>query len=154
MVLHGDICTLRSVESKDIDTILLWENDPALTPFSAPHEPYSRSDIEQFVRDEQSGFFTNKQLRLIIEVAGRSIGAIDLFDYDGEQSEVGILIYDEQDRRKGYAGKALRMVMDHAHELHIKRLKAVVASENLASRALFERCGFVKTDNSTYICNL
>ena len=154
MVLHGDICTLRSVESKDIDTILLWENDPALAPFSAPHEPYSRSDIEQFVRDEQSGFFTNKQLRLIIEIEGQSIGAIDLFDYDGAQAEVGILIYDKQDRCRGYASETLRMVMNHADEWCIKQLKAVVADENLASRALFERCGFVKTDNSTYICNL
>ncbi len=154
MVLHGDICTLRSVESKDVDTILLWENDPTLAPFSSPHEPYSRSDIKQFVRDEQQGFLANKQLRLIIEVEGHSIGAIDLFDYDGTQTEIGILIYDEQYRRRGYASEALRIVMMHAHEWHIKRLKAVVAEENLASRALFERCGFVKTDFSTYICNL
>lgn len=154
MVLHGDICTLRSVESKDIDTILLWENDPALAPFSAPHEPYSRSDIEQFVENQQHGLHANEQLRLMIETDGRTVGAIDLFDYNGNQAEVGILIYDPQDRRKGYASEALRMVMDHTHELHIKRLKAVVAAENLASRALFERCGFVKTDNSTYICNL
>jgi ribulose-phosphate 3-epimerase len=154
MVLRGDICTLRSVESKDIDTILLWENDPAVASFSAPHEPYSRYDIEQFVRIQQQGFFINGQLRLMIEVKGLVVGAIDLFDYNGWQAEVGVLIYNEQHRNKGYASAALQIVTDHADEMQIRRLKAVVDTENLPSRTLFERCGFVKTDNFTYICNM
>ncbi len=154
MLLQGDICTLRSVESKDIDTILLWENDPALAPFSDPHPPYSRSDIEEFIRSEQAGLEANRQMRLMIECEGETIGAIDLFDYDGEQAEVGILIHKESNRRKGYARAALRAVIGYARDLRLKRLKAIIADDNLPSRALFEGCGFVKTDNFTYICSM
>ena len=33
MLLHGEKCSLRSVGSKDIDTILLWENDSEVRRF-------------------------------------------------------------------------------------------------------------------------
>ena len=152
--IEGNKITLRSVDFSDIDTLLLWENDPALAPYSEPHAPYSRSEMEEFVANQQLGFLANGQLRLMIEVGDRAVGAIDLFDYDGEVAEVGILIYNEQDRRKGYATEAVQMVLAHARFLHISRLKAVVDDSNRASAALFEHCGFVKTDNSTYFCGM
>ncbi|MBQ7856595.1 MAG: ribulose-phosphate 3-epimerase [Alistipes sp.] len=154
MTLQGHICRLRSVESSDIDTILLWENDPAVAPFSAPHPPYARAEIEQFVSNQQQGFVANGQLRLMIEAEGRTIGAIDLFDYDGTTAEVGILIYGKEDRRRGYATDALHTLQRHARNLQVERLKAVVADDNAASRALFRRCGFVETDNFYYFCTM
>ena len=152
MTLKGEICILRSVESSDIDTILLWENDPTLAQFSAPHPPYTREQIEEFVKNQQQGFEANGQLRLMIEVEGRHVGAIDLFDYDGTEVEVGILIYNESDRRKGYATDALRTIERVANTLHITRLKAVIADNNMASQKLFTGCGFVKADNYYYFC--
>ena len=152
MILQGDICRLRSVDSSDIDTILLWENDPALARFSTPHPPYTREQIEQFVRNQQEGFFANGQIRWMVEVEGHRVGAIDLFDYNGTEAEVGILIYKECDRRKGYASDALRAVQSYAQSLRILRLKAVIDDDNTASIALFKGCGFVKTDNYYYFC--
>ena len=70
MVLQGTKCRLRSVVSSDADTILLWENDPELAPYSDPHEPYTLSDIEQFIAAQQYGFEANGQpggLRFIFE---------------------------------------------------------------------------------------
>ena len=152
--LLGKKCRLRSVVSSDVDTILLWENDQSLAIFSDPHEPYTHEQIVQFVADQQLGFKANCQIRLIIDVEGRSIGAIDLFNYDGKSAEVGILIYEPQMRRKGFATDALNTVKAAARSLDIELLTAVVSEENRASNALFSRCGFAKIDKNRYICSM
>ncbi|MBR5885432.1 MAG: ribulose-phosphate 3-epimerase [Alistipes sp.] len=152
--LLGKKCRLRSVVSSDVDTILLWENDPTLAPYSAPHEPYTREQIAQFVSNQQFGFKANGQIRLIIEFEGRSIGAIDLFDYDGKCAEVGIVIYEPQMRQRGFATDALLTVKSAARSLDIQTLTAVVDKDNTASNALFSRCGFVKNDKNRYICSM
>lgn len=152
MVLQGAICRLRSVVSSDVGTILLWENDPTLAQFSDPHTPYTKVQIEEFIANQQLGFKVNGQIRLMIEVYDSVVGAIDLFDYDGSCAEIGILIYDQSNRGKGYATDAVNTVKAYAQSLHISMLKAVTDSSNSASNALFSRCGFVKTDNNTYFC--
>lgn len=152
--LVGKKCILRSVESSDVGTILLWENDPDLAQFSDPHQTYSAKQIEQFIVNQQLGFKANGQIRLMIEVKGRAVGAIDLFDYDGNNAEVGILIYDHNDRGKGYATEALEIVKREARTMGITQLSAEIAEENNASLRLFERCGFVKFDKNRYFCSM
>ena len=154
MILQGTKCRLRSVVSSDADTILLWENDPELAPYSDPHEPYTLSDIEQFIASEQLGFKANGQLRLIIEADNTPIGAIDLFDYDGHGAEVGVLIYPKALRGQGYATDALTTLKAAAPSLGIETLMAVIDSSNAASIALFSRCGFVKKEKNKYICTM
>ena len=150
MRLEGRKCTLRSVTTKDVDTMLQWENSPATAPYSDPHEPYTRGQIEQFVKNQQLGFEANGQIRLIIEIKGCSIGAIDLFDYDGRVAEVGVLIYPEQMRGQGFAKDALQCVINNCNTLNIKTLTAVIDPDNIASIRLFRGCGFTTTDNHKY----
>ena len=154
MVLQGAICRLRSVVSSDVGTILLWENDPQLSQYSDPHPPYTTEQIEQFIADQQLGFEANGQIRLMIEVKGRVIGAIDLFDYDGTTAQVGVLIYNRNDRQKGYAADALQTVKRAAQSLHIQQLEAQIDSSNKASIALFTKCRFVKTNKNRYFCTM
>ena len=152
MVLQGEVCRLRSVVSSDVGTILLWENDPALAAYSDPHPPYCREEIEQFVENQQLGFAANGQIRLMIEVGTDVVGAIDLFDYNAGGAEVGILIYPEQYRSKGYGRDALKTVQYAARSLGIDTLYATVEPQNSASKALFCSCGFVNFENNRYIC--
>lgn len=154
MELRGKVCILRSVVSSDVGTILLWENDPALAQYSDPHPPYSREQIEEFIACQQHGLQANGQQRLMIEVGGRTVGAIDLFDYDGTTAEVGVLVYDHADRKQGYATDALQTVIGWAKALGITSLQATIDSENIASRRLFSRLGFVNVDNNRYLCNM
>lgn len=154
MVLQGEVCRLRSVVSSDVGTILLWENDPALAAYSDPHPPYCREEIEQFVENQQLGFAANGQIRLMIEVGVDVVGAIDLFDYNAGGAEVGILIYPELYRGKGYGRDALKTVKHAARSLGIDTLYATVEPQNSASKALFCSCGFVNFENNRYICRM
>lgn len=149
MLLHGEKCSLRSVESKDIDTILLWENDSEVRRFSDNEKIFTREDIETFVRNQQYDIATTEQQRFMIDAPdGRSVGAIDLFDYDGSTACIGILVYAYQDRRKGYATDALRTLIRYARNLRISVLHATVATDNPASLRLFGSCGFERSGES------
>ena len=154
MRLEGCICTLRSVTTEDVDTILLWENSPETAPYSDPHEPYTREQIEQFVENQQLGFKANGQIRLIIDVKGCAVGAIDLFDYNENSAEVGVLIFPEQMRGQGFAKDALQTVIKHCHLFGIERLTAEINPNNTASKRLFARCNFRKFDKNRYFLNM
>ena len=150
MELRGERVILRSVDIDDVQTILMWENDPDLEPFSDPHDPYTEEQIVDFVVSQQVGFEANGQIRLMICVAGRAVGAVDIFDYDGASADVGVLVYSEDDRRRGYATEALEAVKRYAPQWGIAPLWETIYSENIASTALFRRCGFVKVDKNRY----
>lgn len=149
MLLHGEKCSLRSVGSKDIDTILLWENDSEVRRFGDSEKIFTREDIETFVRNQQYDIAATEQQRFMIDIPdGRSIGAIDLFDYDGSTAGIGILVYARADRWKGYAADALRTLIRYARNLRISVLHASVAADNTASLRLFGSCGFVRSGES------
>ena len=150
MELRGERVVLRSVDIDDVQTILMWENDPDLEPFSDPHDPYTEQQIVEFILAQQVGFEANGQLRLMIEICGRAVGAVDVVDYDGNSADVGVLVYSEKNRRRGYATEALEAVKAYAPQLGIATLWATIDSENIASTALFRRCGFVKVDKNRY----
>lgn len=150
MELRGERIVLRSVDIDDVQTILMWENDPDLEPFSDPHDPYTEQQIVEFILAQQLGFEANGQIRLMIDVAGRAVGAVDIFDYDGSSADVGVLVYSEKNRRRGYATEALEAVKRYAPQWGIATLWATIDSENIASTALFRRCGFVKVDKNRY----
>ncbi len=149
MSLRGEKCSLRSVGSKDIDTILLWENDPKVRNVGDAEKIFIREDIERFVRNQQHDIAVTEQSRFMIDTPdGRTVGAIDLFDYDGSTAGIGILVYAAEDRRKGYAADALRTIIGHARNLRMSALYASVASGNTASLRLFDTCGFRRTGES------
>lgn len=147
----GERVVLRGVEFEDIETILQWENDPELEPYSDPHEPYTESQILDFIVEQKLNFEAQGQLRLMICVDNRVVGAIDIFNFDEENADVGVLIYSESDRRQGYATDALKTLIKKVLcELGITTLWAIIDQRNIASTALFLGCGFVKVDKNRY----
>lgn len=151
MKSFGERVILRSVEFEDIETILQWENDPELEPFSDPHEPYTESQIVDFIVEQKLNFEAQGQLRLMICVDNRVVGAIDIFNFDEENADVGVLIYDKSDRRQGYATDALKTVIKLVIcKLRITTLWAIIDQRNIASIALFRKCGFTKVDKYRY----
>lgn len=135
---------LRRVEARDAATLLRWENDTAVWEVSGTVQPFTRAEIEAFIAEQQAGFFACGQLRLMIEVDGRLVGAVDLFDYDAAagRAGVGILIADPGDRRRGYGSQALALLDEYARELGLHELWCRIAHSNKASLALFRRARY------------
>jgi diamine N-acetyltransferase len=150
--LKGEKIVLRSVDSSDIDTILLWENSSAEPLYGVYEEQYSREDVAQFVENQQRySLAENEQLRLMIcSHEGERLGCVDLTEYDGKRAFVSILIFDVDNRRKGFAENALCLMIDYAKSLEMRSLYATILPQNEQSLHLFERAGFEHLGTSLY----
>ena len=151
--IEGDRVVLRSVDCSDIDTLLLWENANDEPLYGIYDEQYTREDVAQFVENQQRySIAETEQLRLMIcSHEGERLGCVDLTEYDGRKAFVSILIFDLDNRRKGFAENALHLMIDYAKSLDLQTLYANILPENLPSISLFERAGF-EGDGSTLYC--
>jgi diamine N-acetyltransferase len=143
---------LRSVDSSDIDTILLWENSSAEPLYGVYDEQYTREDVVQFVKNQQQySLAENEQLRLMIcSHSGERLGCIDLAEYDGRKAFVSILIFSSDNRGKGFGTEALSLLISYCESLGIKTLFAIIQKENSPSKNLFEKMGFVGENSTLY----
>lgn len=143
--LEDEKIILRSVDFSDIDTLLLWENSNNEPLYGLFEEQYSREDIVQFVTNQQLySIAETEQLRLMIcSHDGERLGSIDLTEYDGRKAFVSILIFDTDNRCKGFAKSALHLVEAYAKTLGMRSLYALILPHNTPSIRLFEGAGFV-----------
>ena len=150
--IEGEKVILRSVDFSDIDTLLLWENSTNEPLYGVYEEQFSREDVIQFVENQQRySLAENEQLRLMIcSHEGDRLGAVDLAEYDGQKAFVSIIIYDLDNRCKGFAENALRLVADYAKSLGVHTLYANILPDNLPSINLFKKVGFQVEDAMLY----
>ncbi|MBN2482536.1 MAG: GNAT family N-acetyltransferase [Bacteroidales bacterium] len=143
--------TLRALEPADIDVIYKWENDPDIGRISNTYTPYSKYILEKYIENSHLDIFQVKQMRLMIDVRDRkedlvrSIGTIDLFDFDPyhNRAGVGILIGEKSDRKRGYATMALKKFIHYGFNiLQLHQLYCNIVPENLDSMKLFKNQGF------------
>ena len=147
-MLKSDKLKLRAVEPEDLDLMYLIENDTELWPFGQASVPFSHFALKQYIAECSNDFFHDRQLRLVIETAdGNSVGFVDLQNYEPlhHRAEVGIVVVPEQ-QRKGLATEALRLLAGYVStHLGIHQLYALVPKGNVASIALFRKCGYKET---------
>ena len=149
--MTGPDIHLRALEPADIDLLYEWENDSSIWHLGNTFAPFSRFVLEQYILNAQNDIFSNKQLRLMIDLnkpgdSTPTIGSIDLFDFDPyhHRAGVGILITPSF-RGKGYASEALELLKKYAFTLlDLHQLYCNIESENKNSIALFEKHNFEK----------
>lgn len=144
--LRGEKITLREMVDADLELIFDWENRSELWYLGDVHEPVTEAEISNFINHSTGDIYTDGQLRLMIDdKEGRTVGCIDLFEFDkyNERAGVGILIAEKEDRNKGLAKEALALLSDYCFEvLHFRQLHCHITVDNKASVRLFEGCGF------------
>ena len=92
--------------------------------------------------------FSNKQLRLMIDRTDiepeKTIGCIDLFDFEPTNLRAGIgIMIENKERGKGFASEALDLMISYAFKrLRLHQLYSNVLSDNLASLELFKKKHF------------
>lgn len=138
---------LRALEPSDLEVLYIWENDPDVWRVSGTLSPISRKRLAHFIEEQSYDIYTTRQMRLIIEAEGMIVGSLDIFDFDPQHRRfgIGILIYQDDHRRKGYAKEVITEVVKYGRNtLDLKQIWATIAADNIASIALFESCGFTK----------
>jgi diamine N-acetyltransferase len=147
--LRGEKIMLREMVDGDLELIFDWENRSELWYLGDVHEPVTEAEISNFINHSTGDIYTDGQLRLMIDdLESRTVGCIDLFEFDryNKRAGVGILIAEKQDRSKGYAHEALKLLSDYCFEvLDLRQLHCHITVDNEASMRLFAACGFVES---------
>lgn len=129
MKIEGKKIFLRLPNLSDVNSIYHWEKEQNLT----------KKDIQSFILNND--IYLSKQLRFIICLhAGKTLGCIDLFDFEEyhRRAGIGILIADEKDRGNGYASESLQLLIKYSfNKLHLHQLYSYVAEDNIVSLNLF-----------------
>ena len=140
---------LRAVEPKDADVLYEWENDRSIWVVSNTQIPFSKFVLEEFSNSSHQDIYTNKQLRLMVNEteSGKTVGCIDIFEFDPQHARAGVGIYIHKDfREKGLASECLQLIIDYAFKtLHLKQIYSHINASNQASLNLFIKNGFEKT---------
>lgn len=145
--LEGRQIRLRALEPEDIDALMLWENDPQNWPLSGTLAPYSRQLLRQYIQHSDADIYQARQLRLMIDIlpSQRTVGTIDLFDFDPQhlRAGVGILIGAPEDRKRGWGKEALQLLIHYSfYHLHLQQLYCTIGARNIPSHRLFTKLGF------------
>lgn len=150
MRLEGASCYLRALEPEDLDLLFQIENNTSLWEVSHTLAPYSKYVLKQYLENSHKDIYEVKQLRLVIcsKETNTPMGLVDLYDFDPkhQRAGIGIVIFDEALRGKGYAKEAISVVQEYAFEhLDLHQLYAVITGDNEASKRLFSALGYEKT---------
>ncbi len=141
---------LRALEPEDLELLYQWENNTAYWVISNTIAPFSKFVLKRFISDSHLTIFESGQIRLMVELAndGVTIGTVDIFDFDPyhKRAGVGILIADENYRRKGYALKTIKGLTDYCfNTLMLHQLFCNILSNNQESMKLFKKAGFMES---------
>ena len=112
-------------------------------PAGAAETEAAETEAEPGMTDEAKAANPNRTVRTVRIF--RTVGTLDLFEYDPlhGRAGLGILIYDRDDRGQGYAADAVETLCRYARErLRIHQLWCNVGAENEASLHLFRSLGF------------
>ena len=135
---------LRKIEPSDLPFLYQWENDASAWPDASVHNPLSRQDLRDYIASTTGDIYADRQLRLIIEENGATMGCIDLFDFDirNRKAAIGMYVAPEY-RGKGVGKQALQMLEEYAFvQLSLRMLYAVIAANNLPCASLYRRAGY------------
>jgi diamine N-acetyltransferase len=146
--LKSDTILLRALEQTDLDLLYELENDESVWEVSNTTTPYSKFVLKHYLDNAHRDIYEVKQLRLVIclSESKKPIGFVDLFDFEPKHNRagVGIVIFDRDERNKGYASDALKMIADYSFtHLKLHQLFANISEGNNVSIQLFEKLGYV-----------
>jgi len=140
---------LRALEPEDLELLYTWENNETFWVYSNTVSPFSRFTLKRYIENSHKNIYETGQLRLMIDHIEdkKTIGTIDLFEFDAfhKRAGIGILIADESYRRKGFAAMSLKCLIQYCFKtLQLHQLYCNILANNTVSIELFKKHGFVE----------
>jgi diamine N-acetyltransferase len=144
--LENENILLRALEPEDLDDLYRWENDSELWKYGLTIAPYSKFALRDYLISSINDLIQCKQLRLVAvdKKTNKSMGTIDLYDYDPINLRAGVgILLDLAYRNKGHGKIILELIRGYAFRiLHLKQLFAYIPESNIPSFKLFAACGY------------
>ncbi len=146
--LEGENIRLRAIEPEDLTFLFTIENNESFWEISHTQTPFSKYLLKQYLENAHLDIYQAKQLRLLIEEKNtkKSVGMIDLFNFDPQHNRAGVgIVILQKFQQKGYASEALRILIKYSFtHLKLHQLYANIIADNSKSLSLFAKHNFVK----------
>ncbi len=141
--------SLRALEPEDLELLYEWENNISYWTISNTVAPFSKFTLKRYLKNSHKNIYETGQLRLMIDYIPDkiTIGTIDIFDFDPfhKRAGLGILIANEDYRKKGLASMSLKCLIDYCFStLQLHQLFCNILANNCESIDLFKKIGFVQ----------
>jgi RimJ/RimL family protein N-acetyltransferase len=133
---------LREITLDDVADLYRWRMNPDAREMFVDSAPLPFPAHEAFI----AAYFSdqNEDRWFIIEVDRNAVGTLALYGFseDGQSAEWGRFIVDPSHRRRGWGTAALGLLIEHACDLGVRRLRCIVLAGNTAAARTYERFGF------------
>lgn len=140
--IPGQKVILRPLRTDELDRLVssYRQMAPALGL-----EPPSRAELRRKV--ERSGRLVRGRLELAVEAEGRLVGDVEArapaHAFPPGVYEIGVTVFDDGDRGRGYGLEATRLLVDHLFDAEeAARVQASTAEWNGPMRTILVRLGF------------
>ena len=148
MTLTDKKIKLRALEPEDLEFLYQIENNESFWEVSHTQKPFSKFILRQYLENAHLDIYEAKQLRLIIEdiKAKKTVGMIDLFDFNPQHKRagIGILIHPDY-QQNGFAYEALQLLIKYCFtHIQLHQLYANITADNKNSIHLFTKHNFNK----------
>ena len=146
MNIQREHIVLRAIEPKDKEMLLEIINDAGTEYLLGGWAlPVSSIQQEEWIKNYRND---EKNIRLIIEEkeCGKPLGMVMLtnIDYKNGHAEIHIKLSKDM-QGKGFGMQAIKTMTGYAFdELRLHKIFSIVLSYNIASKKMFEKCGFSK----------
>ena len=145
-MLKGSRATLRPVRESDLDQMYAAHTDianrGAFFPLGVQSEAGFRREFSE------SGFWQREEGTLLIETPeGEIAGHIEFFKPVSywDAFELSYQLYDDRHAGHGFATEAVQLLVDYLFATKKQhRIQLVIVPDNVASRRIAEKCGFVQ----------
>ncbi|MBE50949.1 MAG: hypothetical protein CMP51_04580 [Flavobacteriales bacterium] len=143
-MLEGENIYIRKPIESDLEFLFNTENNQNLWKYGSENIEFSKNDILDFILNSKLPINITKQQRFIICKNNKSIGIIDLFNYNSISVSLGIYI-EKSYRKNGFASESLKMLISYCCDnLKLAYIYCSVKDNNIASISLFESMGFIQ----------
>jgi RimJ/RimL family protein N-acetyltransferase len=136
---------LFQLESSDVGQDYIgWLNDSSINQFlECRFDRHTLETTKKFVSSMNKSE-VNLLLGIRYSETGKHVGNIKLglINKNHGTAEIGLMVGDKSVWSKGIATEAIRMIVDLARGLQIRKLTAGCYSSNLGSKRAFEKNGF------------
>ncbi|MFC1709835.1 GNAT family N-acetyltransferase [Candidatus Omnitrophota bacterium] len=146
--LADKVIFLRPLSPKDdIRSYVRWLHDQEVTLYmSSGKFPTNDKKLKEYISN-YSNNMNGMLLGIFIKKSKRHIGTITMhhIDWINRYAKMGVMIGDKSSWGKGYASRAIRLLVNHAfNKMNLNTLYAGVAADNISSIRVFEKVGFKK----------
>ncbi len=146
--LDDGAVTVRLIAQADLPEIVVACNDEAIARYTTVPSPYQPEHAQTWLARASVGISSGTDLAAVVVDSreGGLLGSVGLHGIDriSGRCTAGYWVA-EQARGRGVASRALRLISAYAFdELGMRRIELTIEPANQDSRAVAERCGFVR----------